>query len=89
VRTADIEVDGRPAIEITYEEESTSSTNSITADRATGQVLLASQQSLQSTYTSTTTLSEIVGTVPAAVLKAFREHDEGIRYDITGQPIGD
>ena len=89
VRTADIEVDGRPAIEITYEEQSTSSTNSITADRATGQVLLASQQSLQSTYTSTTTLSEIVGTVPAAVLKAFQEHDEGIRYDITGQPIGD
>lgn len=89
VRTADVQIDGRPAIEVTYEEGQNSSTDSITVDRATGQVLSASQVSLQSTYTSTTTLSEVVDTVPAAVLDAFEEHEEGIRYDAAGQPMDD
>jgi len=89
VRTSDVQIDGRPAVEITYEEELTSSTDSITVDRATGQVLSTSQQSLKSTYTSTTTLSEVLDTVPVTVLNAFQEHEEGVRYDITGQPLAD
>lgn len=87
VRTSDVQIDGRPAVEITYEEELTSSTDSITVDGATGQVLSTSLQSLQSTYTSTTMLSEVVDTVPAVVLNAFQEHEEDVRYDTTGQPL--
>jgi hypothetical protein len=89
VRTSDVQIDGRPAVEITYQEELTSSTDSITVDRATGQALSTSLQSLQSTYTSTTTLSAVVDTVPEVVLDAFQEHEEGVRYDTTGQPLGD
>ncbi len=89
VSTSDVQIDGRPALEVTYEEELTSSTDSITVDRATGQVLSTSFQSLQSTYTSTTTLSEVVDTVPEDVLKAFQEHEEDVRYDTTGQPLVD
>jgi hypothetical protein len=89
VNTSDVQIDGRPAIEITYEEDQTSSSDSITVDRATGQVLSATQQSLQSTYTSTTTLSEVLDTVPEAVLNAFEEHEEDVRYDTTGQPLAD
>ena len=89
VRTSDVQIDGRPAVEITYQEELTFSTDSITVDRATGQVLSTSLHSLQSTYTSTTTLSEVVDTVPEVVLNAFQEHEEGVRYDTTGQPLGD
>jgi len=89
VNTSDVQIDGRPAIEITYEEDLTSSSDSITVDRATGQVLSATQQSLQSTYTSTTTLSEVVDTVPETVLNAFEEHEEDVRYDTTGQPLAD
>lgn len=89
VHTADVQIDGRPAIAITYEEGQTSSTDSITVDRATGQVLIETQQSLQSTYTATTTLSEIVDTVPPAVRKAFDAHQEGVRYDAAGHPLAD
>jgi len=89
VRTSDVQIAGRPAVKIAYQEELTSSTNSITVDRVTGQVLSTSQQSLQSTYTSTTTLSEVVDTVPIAVINAFQEHEEGVRYDTTGQPLVD
>lgn len=89
VRTSDVQIDGRPAVEVTYEEGLTSSTDSITVDRATGQVLSTSLQSLQSTYTSTTMLSEVVDTVPVVVLNAFQEHEEGVRYDTTGQPLAD
>lgn len=88
VRTSDVTVDGRPAIEVAYEEELTSSTESITVDRATGQVLTTSLHSLQSTYTSNTTLSEVVDTVPPDVLRAFDEHEEDVRYDdVTGRPL--
>lgn len=89
VTTSDVAIDGRPAIEITYDEDQTSSSDSITVDRATGQVLSQTQQSLQSTYTSTTTLSEVLTTVPDAVLKAFSEHKEDVRYDAAGQPLVD
>jgi len=89
VRTSDVRIDGRPAIEISYEEELTSSTDSITVDLATGQVLSTSLRSLQGTYTSTTTLSEVVDAVPEDVLKAFNEHEEDVRYDLTGQPLAD
>jgi len=27
--------------------------------------------------------------VPVAVLNAFQEHEEGVRYDTTGQPLVD
>lgn len=89
VNTSDVQINGRPAIEITYEEDQTSSSDSITVDRATGQVLIETQQSLQSTYTSTTTLSEVVDTVPPAVLNAFDVHEEDVRYDAAGQPLTD
>jgi len=89
VRTSDVQIDGRPAVEVTYEEELTSSTDSITVDRATGQVLSTSLHSLQSTYTSTTVLSEVVDTVPEDVLKAFKDHEEDVRYDVTGRPLVD
>jgi hypothetical protein len=52
VRTSHVTADGRPAIEVAYEEGLTSSTDSITVDRATGQVLTTSLHSLQSTYTT-------------------------------------
>lgn len=88
VRTSHATVDGRPAIEVSYGEELTSSTESITVDRATGQVLTTSLHSLQSTYTSNTTLSEVVDTMPADVLRAFDEHEEDVRYDdVTGRPL--
>ena len=87
VQTSDVEVNGRPAIEITYTENSTSSTESITVDRATGQSLSTSQRSLQSTYTSTTTLSEVVDSVPADVRATFKDRELDVRYDAAGQPI--
>jgi hypothetical protein len=88
VRTSHVTADGRPAIEVAYEEGLTSSTDSITVDRATGQVLTTSLHSLQSTYTTNTTLSEVVDTVPADVLTAFDEHEEDVRYDdVTGRPL--
>jgi len=87
VRTSDVEIDGRPAVKIAYEEELTSSAESIIVDRATGQVLSTSLRSPRSTYTSTTTLSEVVDAVPAEVLKAFQEHEEDVRYDATGRPL--
>lgn len=87
VRTSDVEIDGRPAVKIDYEEELTSSAESIIVDRATGQVLSTSLRSPRSTYTSTTTLSEVVDAVPAEVLKAFQEHEEDVRYDATGRPL--
>lgn len=89
VNTSDVQIDGRPAVEITYEERQASSTDSITVDRATGQVLVDTQQSLLSTYTSTTTMSEVVETVPPAVRNAFDVHKEGVRYDSAGQPLAD
>lgn len=89
VRTSDVQVDGRAAVEITYDEDQTSSTDSMTVDRDTGQVLSTTFRSLRSTYTSTTTLSEVVAAVPTDVRKAFREHEEDVRYDATGQPVGD
>lgn len=89
VTTSDVEIDGRPAIEITYDEDRTSSSDSITVDRATGEVLSETQQSMQSTYTSTTTLSEVLSTVPDAVLNAFAEHEEDVRYGAAGQPLVD
>lgn len=87
VRTSDVSIDGRAAVEITYDEQLTSSTNSITVDRATGQVLATKLNSRQGTYTSTTMMSEVVDTVPADVLRTFRERDEDVRYDVTGQPL--
>ena len=89
VSTSDVEINGRPAIRIAYEEAQTSSTDSIIVDRATGQVLSTSLRSLQSTYTSTTVLSEVVDTVPEDVLKAFQDHEEDVRYDVTGRPLVD
>lgn len=89
VNTSDVQINGRPAIEITFDEHRTTSSDSITVDRATGQVISATQQSLQSTYTSTTTLSEVVDTVPPAVLNAFDVHEEGVRYDAAGEQLAD
>lgn len=75
VATRDLEVDGRPAIEITYTEQQTASSDSVTVDRATGQVVSAAQRSRQGEYTATTTLAEVVDSVPAAVRDAAEESD--------------
>lgn len=79
VRTKDVEVSGRSAVQVTYDEDLTSSSDSLVVDRSTGQVLATHQQSLQSDYVSTTRLSEVVTEVPAEILAAFRSHPEGVR----------
>lgn len=80
VQTKDVDVAGRPAVEVKYDEELTSSTEALVVDRATGQVLSTHQRSLQSDYLSTTQLSEVVPQIPADVRAVFTNHTEGVRY---------
>lgn len=87
VATTDASVQGRPAIEISYTEDLTSSVDSIVVDRATGQVLTTSDLSKKREYTSTTSLSEVVPEVPADVRADFRTHEHDQPYNAAGQPI--
>ena len=74
VTTSDVDVDGRPAVEVSYDEQLTHSTESYVFDRQTGQGLSTHEHSRQSDYASTTTLSEVVDQVPADVLREFQAH---------------
>lgn len=80
VRTDDVRVEGQPAIEVTFTDEVSDSTETMVVDQTTGQVLSTRQESGQHTFTSTTNLSEVTATLPALVEAAFDIHDEGVRY---------
>ena len=87
VTTADVRVEGRPAVEIGFVEDQTSSRETLVVDRATGQALSVRTLSEQSDYSSTTVLSEVVDGVPADVRAEFREHaGEGTLVEASGEP---
>lgn len=79
VTTSDVVVAGRAGIEVSYDEALTSSTEAYVFDRATGQELSSHDQSSRSDYASTTTLSEVVSSVPATARAAFRAHGQRLR----------
>lgn len=81
VRTEEVRVQGRPAIEVSFRDAVSTSVDTMVVDEATGQALSTSSVSEMREYTSTTTLNEVVETVPGEITKAFDEHQEGIRYD--------
>ncbi len=87
VTTDDVRVEGQPAVEVGFSDDVSGSVETMTVDAATGQVLAVQSDSSQSSYTSTTTLSQVVPEIPAAVVDAFSEHDEGIRYNASGDPM--
>lgn len=80
VDTTDVDMSGRPAVEVSYAEDLTSSTQTLVVDRETGQVLVTHHESRQSDYESTTQVSEVVSEVPAEVLAEFEDHGEGVRH---------
>lgn len=79
VDTDQVTVDGRPAVAITFTQHYLDAlgTSSIVADRATGQVLSASELNPMSDYRSSTSLSEVVDEVPADVLVDFATYGDG------------
>jgi len=77
VQTTDERVEGRPAVEVSFEDDVTSSAETMVVDRSTGQVLAMRQHSRASDYTSTTTLSEVVTAIPADVLATFTTYGDG------------
>lgn len=87
VSTDDLRVRGRAAVEITFTEDLTSSSQSLVVDRSTGQVLEMRNRSEQTDFTSSTELSEVVHDVPAGVRAAFDAHaGEGAFVESTGEP---
>lgn len=80
VRTEEVRVEGRPAVEVTYTEAPTNSTETVVIDQRTGQTLSTRTDSNLRSYTSTTTLSEIVTALPRTVANAFETYAEGVRY---------
>lgn len=84
VRTDDVRVQGESAVEVSFAEDASGSVDTMVVDAATGQVLSMREESANSTFTSTTTLSEVVPAIPSAVVDAFGTHREGVRYDASG-----
>ncbi|RLV49056.1 hypothetical protein D9V37_10795 [Nocardioides mangrovicus] len=66
--TDDVDIDGRPAIKVSYDQQLTRSTDVYVFDRATGQELSTYDHSPQADFVSTTTLAEVVDAVPARVM---------------------
>jgi hypothetical protein len=89
VSTGDVRVEGRPAVEVRFDDDVTGTTETMVVDEATGQVLSTRTVSSLRTYSSVTTLSQVVPEVPAAVLDTFSRHDEGVRYDRNGEQLPD
>jgi hypothetical protein len=92
VSTEDVVVDGRKAVEIQFDRFlglGFISRSSITVDRETAQVLRVVESSAASTYTSRTTVVDVVDAVPATVLAAYREHGNGSRICADGSEARD
>lgn len=80
VDTEDVTVQGRSAVEITYSSLwGLAGKESITVDRDTARVLLASESDPGGTYERSTTLVEVVGEIPEDVQARYRELEPGTR----------
>lgn len=92
VRTSDVVVEGREAVEISFRPfwVAAIAAESMTIDKETAQVLRTSSSNPTGTYESTTTLLEVIGEVPAEVLAIFDRYGDGARLCANGQEaIGD
>jgi hypothetical protein len=87
VKTEDVEVEGREAVEISYRRFHFNllGVDSVTIDKETAQVLRVSSSSPGGTYTSTTTLAESVDRIPAPVLAAYDKYGNGTRVCSDGR----
>lgn len=86
VKTEDVQVEGREAVEISYRHFHLDllGVDSVTIDEETAQVLRVASSSPGGTYTSTTTLVEIVDEIPADVLAAYDRYGSGSRICADG-----
>jgi len=87
VKTEDVEVEGREAVEISYRRFHLNvlGVDSVTIDKETAQVLRVRSSSPGGTYTSTTTLAESVDRIPALVLAAHDKYGNGTRVCSDGR----
>jgi hypothetical protein len=83
VRTEDVTVAGRDAVEVGYRRFFLSllSEDSVIFDRATGRILAEHQSDPGGTYDLVVTGAEVVTEIPTAVRDGFRTHGEGRVYD--------
>jgi hypothetical protein len=84
VETEDVTVRGRDAVKVSFHRFwlDLVSTDSMVIDRETARTLAERDSDPSGTYELETTLVEVVDSVPADVLEAFREHGSGARiYD--------
>ena len=84
VSVNDVEVDGRPAVEISYAAwwARLIVDDTVTIDEETARVINVRESDPTGSYRSDTVLTEVVDEVPGDVLSKFAEHDDGERvYD--------
>jgi hypothetical protein len=83
VRTEDVTVAGRDAVEVSYRRFFVSmlSEDSVIFDRATGRILAEHDSNPGGSYDLVVTGTDVVTEVPAAVLDHFRTQGEGRVYD--------
>jgi hypothetical protein len=81
VSVRDVELDGRPAVEISYMPwwARPIASRAVTIDKQTARVINVRESDPTGSYRSDTVLSEVVDKVPADVLAAFTEHSNGRR----------
>ena len=87
VSTDDVEVDGRPAVEVHYDRFfglGFISRSSFTVDRETAQLLRFSDTSATSSYTSRTTTVDVVDEVPPGVVADLERYGNGSRICADG-----
>lgn len=81
VSTEDVAVEGRDAVEVTFEQwwGGLVGTQTVTFDRATGRILAERESDPGGSYESVTTMVEVVDEVPADVRADFERYDDGER----------
>lgn len=81
VSVRDVEVDSRPAVEISYTPwwARLIASEAVTIDKQTARIISVRESDPTGSYRSDTVLSEVVDKVPTDVLAAFTEHPGGKR----------
>jgi hypothetical protein len=91
VRTQDVSLEGRDAVEISYRRFGVAllSDQSLVVDRATARPLTEADRNPLGSYESSTTSVEVVYQIPVDVRAVFETHPEGVRLCADGKPAID